>query len=148
MTARQIRKYANRRLYDTGASCYVKNDDLRRLLADGEPFSVVDAKSGRDITRSVLLGILAEDALDEQQTPIFSQAVLAQALQFDDDYLAGLFCRYLEKSMDVFLAHQSVFRQQMRDFDAEDPYSTIEKLAERQSEMLDEMARSFSRPSE
>ncbi len=140
MAVREIKKYANRRLYDTGASRYVRSDDLCRLLMSGERFNVVDAQSGRDITRSALFSILSERALDDRGTPVLTQALLAEVVRFDDTYLAGVLGRYLEKSLQVFLSRQEVFRKQMEDFDAEDPYATIERLTRAQAALLDRTA--------
>ncbi|WP_072576797.1 polyhydroxyalkanoate synthesis regulator DNA-binding domain-containing protein [Suttonella ornithocola] len=136
MSVRKIKKYPNRRLYDTVASHYVKSDDIQRLLSEGERVSIVDAQSGRDITRSVLLNILAEEALDETAAPLFSEAMLAEAVRFDDNFLAGILALFLEKSMQMFLKHQHIFQEQMRNFDSEGPLSTIEKLIALQAETL------------
>lgn len=138
MTTREIKKYANRRLYDTGASRYVKNADLVSILKSGESLSVIDAQNGHDITRSVLFSILAELAIDDAHAPVLTQAILAEVVRFDDDYLVGILGRYLETSMQVFLAHKETFRAQMRDFDAEDPFATLEKLIAAQEQVLRE----------
>lgn len=140
MTVREIKKYANRRLYDTGASRYVRSDDLCRLLMAGEKFNVVDAQSGRDITRSALFSILAEKALDDSGMSVLTQALLAEVARFDDAYLAGVLGCYLEKSLQIFLSYREMFREQMRDFDAEDPYTTIERLTDAQAALLDRAA--------
>ncbi|ABQ14305.1 polyhydroxyalkanoate synthesis regulator DNA-binding domain-containing protein [Dichelobacter nodosus] len=140
MATRQIKKYSNRRLYDTGSSRYIKTEDLRQLLLQGENFSVVDAQSGRDITRSMLYSILAEAALNNDITPVLTQSLLAKIVSFNNDYLAGILGRYLEQSLEVFLTHQAVFQQQMRNFDVEDPFSTIERLKNIQDKTLEELA--------
>lgn len=139
MTVREIKKYANRRLYDTSASRYVRSDDLLQLLMNGARFNVVDAKSGHDITRSALLSMLAEQALDDSATSVLTQALLAEVVRFDDEYLAGVLGCYLEKSLQVFLCYQEMFREKMRDFDAEDPYATIERLTQAQMALLDQI---------
>lgn len=147
MNVRKIKKYPNRRLYDTGASKYVKSEDVRDLLAAGEQISVIDSQSGRDITRSVLLSILADEALDADATPIFSEVMLAEAVRFDDDFMAGTLALFLEKTMQMFLQHQNVFRTQMQNFDEEDPFSMIEKLTAIQAEVLENANKQLSRAS-
>lgn len=140
MVVRKIKKYPNRRLYDTGASAYIKSKDLRAFLLAGERLSVIDVQTGRDITRSVLFSMLAEEAADEQAAPIFSEAMLSEALRFDDELLAGLAAQYLEKSLKLFIQHRDLFQAQMQNFDLEDPLSTIEKLAAAQDALLQESA--------
>lgn len=138
MSVRKIKKYPNRRLYDTVDSVYIKNEDVRELLVHGERVSITDSQSGRDITRSVLLNILADEALDTQATPLLSEAMLAEIVRYDDDFLAGVFSRYLENSVQLFLKYRDTFRAQMQNFDAEDPFSTLEKLSAQQAEILEQ----------
>lgn len=144
MSVREIKKYANRRLYDTGESRYVRSDDLCKILMSGESFNVIDVPSGRDITRSALFSLLAERALNNSATPVLTQAFLAEVARFDDDHLAGILGRYLEKSLQIFLSHCQVFREQMHNFDVEDPYATIERLTEAQKAVFVQVAETFA----
>lgn len=132
---RQIKKYPNRRLYDTGASCYISNEDVRELVCSGEQVSIIDSKSGVDITRSVLLSIIAEEELAER-TPVFTQAMLAEVIRYQDDYLVGVLGIYLERCLQLFLQNQALFRAQMQDFDGDNPIETITRLMDCQADIL------------
>ena len=98
---RVIKKYPNRRLYDTAISQYVTLDDIRELVAGGSSFQVVDAKSKEDITRSILLQIIVEQ--EESGDPILSTDFLARVIRFYGDAMQGFMGSYLEKSLESFL---------------------------------------------
>lgn len=134
--ARLIKKYPNRRLYDTSASCYVSNDDIKALIRAGEQINIIDSKTGEDLTRSVLLTIIAEGELSGA-TPIFTQKTLSDITRFDEAYLAGILGIYLEQAVDFFIAYQEVFYKQMRDFEGDDPLITIAKLIQAQIDCLE-----------
>ena len=108
---RIIKKYPNRRLYDTKISSYITIEDVRQLIVDGEDFEVRDAKSGEDLTRQVLLQIIAEHEQDGE--PVLSTQLLSQIIRFYGDSLQGFMGNYLERSMQIFLDQQQQFRQQM-----------------------------------
>jgi polyhydroxyalkanoate synthesis repressor PhaR len=110
-TTRIIKKYPNRRLYDTEISSYITLEDVRQLIVDGEEFEVRDAKSGDDLTRTVLLQIIAEH--EERGQPMFSTQLLTQIIRFYGDSLQGFMGSYLERSMQLFLEQQSQFRSQL-----------------------------------
>ena len=108
-----VKKYANRRLYNTATSSYVTLDELSQMVRDGEEFVVFDAKSGDDITRSVLTQIiLEEDAKGRNLLPI---SFLRQLIGFYDDSLHAFLPRYLEISMENFAKHQDQMRGYMGD---------------------------------
>jgi len=111
MSQRIIKKYPNRRLYDTEISTYVTIDDVRQLIVDGVEFEVRDAKTGEDLTRSVLLQIISEREGDGE--PVLSTQLLSQIIRFYGDSMQGFMGRYLEQSLKVFLDQQSQFRRQM-----------------------------------
>lgn len=144
MALRKIKKYPNRRLYDTGTSAYIKSGDLRGFLRKGERLNITDVQSGRDITRAVLFSMLAEEAADEHAAAIFSEAMLSEALRFDDELLAGIAAQFLEKSLRLFVEHRALFEAQMRNFELQDPLSTIDKLIAAQAALLHEAAGSAS----
>ena len=108
---RIIKKYPNRRLYDTEISSYITLEDVRQLICDGESFEVIDAKTGEDLTRTVLLQIIAEQEQDGE--PVLSTQLLSQIIRFYGDSLQGFMGNYLERSMQLFLDQQQQFRQQM-----------------------------------
>jgi polyhydroxyalkanoate synthesis repressor PhaR len=108
-----IKKYANRRLYHTGTSTYVTLDDLAVMVKKGEDFAVSDAKTGEDITRSVLTQIIFELESKEGQQTMLPVSFLRQLIGFYGDQMQGLVPRYLEHSMEMFSKEQQRFREQM-----------------------------------
>jgi polyhydroxyalkanoate synthesis repressor PhaR len=107
-----IKKYANRRLYNTGTSTYVTLEDLASLVKSGEDFVVYDAKSGEDITRSVLAQIIFEQENKEGQN-LLPINVLRQLIRFYGDSMQMLVPRFLEASIQSLTQEQEKFRQQM-----------------------------------
>lgn len=116
-----IKKYANRRLYNTGTSSYVTLDDLAEMVKKGEDFQVFDAKSGDDITRSVLAQIIFEQEgkAGENLLPI---AFLRQLIRFYGDSMQSLVPRYLEFSLDRLTSEQQKFRDQMAQAFGQPPF--------------------------
>ncbi|HEY3808596.1 MAG TPA: polyhydroxyalkanoate synthesis repressor PhaR [Steroidobacteraceae bacterium] len=98
---RVIKKYPNRRLYDTVESRYITLDDVRRLVLDGVEFNVIDKRSQQDITRPVLLQVIAE--LEQRSGTVLSQDFLAQLIRSHDAGLEGVLSTYLEQSLRLFL---------------------------------------------
>ncbi len=106
-----IKKYANRRLYDTGRSSYVTLDDLCIMVKEGHDFVVVDAKTGEDLTRQVLTQIIVDqEGKGENMLPI---PFLRQLISFYGDSLQSVVPNYLEKSFEVFTKNQEQFRDQL-----------------------------------
>lgn len=130
---RIIKKYPNRRLYDTEISSYITIEDVRQLIIDGENFEVRDAKSGQDLTRQVLLQIISEH--EQEGQPILSTQLLGQIIRFYGDPLQGFMATYLERSMQVFLDQQTQFRQQVSGLLGQTPWTMMNKLTERNLEM-------------
>lgn len=137
MSARLIKKYANRRLYDSQDSRYICTSDIYDMLQAGETVNISDARSGNDITRPVLLNILAEAEL-EGKNPILSQQMLSQLLRYDDDILAGFLGNYLERCLDVFIRNEDVLHASMQDFDRPSPYEFIEQMVTAQQDVFDQ----------
>lgn len=109
---RLIKKYPNRRLYDTQSSAYITVVDVKQLVIDNEQFQVVDAKTGEDLTRSVLLQIILEE--ESGGLPMFSQTVLAQIIRFYGHAMQGVMGAYLEKNMQAFMDIQEQFTEQSK----------------------------------
>ena len=130
---RVIKKYPNRRLYDTEISSYITIEDVRQLIVDGESFEVRDAKTGEDLTRQVLLQIITEHEQDGQ--PMLSTQLLSQLIRFYGDSLQGFMGNYLERSMQVFLEQQQQFRQQMGGLIGQTPWTMLNQLTERNMEL-------------
>ncbi len=130
---RIIKKYPNRRLYDTEISSYITIEDVRQLIVDGESFEVRDAKTGDDLTRQVLLQIITEHEQDGQ--PMLSTELLSQMIRFYGDSLQGFMGNYLERSMQLFLEQQQQFRQQMGGMIGQTPWTMLNQLTERNMEL-------------
>lgn len=143
---RIIKKYPNRRLYDTEVSSYIKLDDVRQLVLDHEEIQVVDAKTGDDLTRSVLLQIIAEH--EEQGEPLFTTQLLTRLIRFYGDALQGFMGGYLERSLDVFLDQQQQFRKQLDNVMGKTPWAMMNEMTERNLEMWRSMQENFLRSEE
>jgi polyhydroxyalkanoate synthesis repressor PhaR len=126
---RVIKKYANRRLYDTEESRYVALEDIRQLVMVGRPFRVVVDQGGEDITRSILLQIIVEQ--EEKGQPILSTRLLEQLIRYYGDNLQAFVGAYLEKSMDFFVKEQQVLQDQMQNLLSAAPSSVWKEMAER-----------------
>jgi polyhydroxyalkanoate synthesis repressor PhaR len=107
---RLIKKYPNRRLYDTQTSSYITLEDVKQLVLETEDFQVVDAKSGQDLTRSILLQIILEE--ESVGAPMFSSTVLAQIIRFYGNAMQGIMGPYLEKNLQAFMEIQAKFQDQ------------------------------------
>lgn len=142
---RTIKKYANRRLYDTTASQHVTLHDIRELVAQGEDIAVVDDTSGEDITRNVLLQILAEQEQGGQ--PILSTQMLMQIIRFYGNPMQGLMTQFLDQSLASFTQQQQQWQQQFQDAMSRTPMGIMQAITDRnieawsdfQKQMLDAM---------
>ena len=112
--SRLIKKYPNRRLYDTRTSAYITLADVKQLVIDNEEFRVVDAKTDEDLTRSILLQIILEE--EASGSPLFSAQMLSQIIRFYGDAMQGMMGSYLEKTMQSFLEIQGKFQEQSKAF--------------------------------
>ena len=142
MAMRVIKKYPNRRLYDTEISSYITIEDVRQLIVDGESFEVRDAKTGEDLTRQVLLQIITEHEQDGQ--PMLSTELLSQIIRFYGDSLQGFMGTYLERSMHTFLEQQQQFRQQIGGMLGQTPWAMMNQLTERNMTMWQELQKSLA----
>ena len=111
-TPRLIKKYPNRRLYDTQTSAYITLADIRQLVLDGEDFCVQDARSQADLTRSILLQII-QDA-ETSGSPLFSRHMLTQLIRFHGHSMQGIMSSYLEQSLQTFVEVQDRMQAQSR----------------------------------
>jgi polyhydroxyalkanoate synthesis repressor PhaR len=131
-----IKKYANRRLYNTGTSTYVTLEDLAAMVKKGEDFVVFDAKSGEEITRSVLAQIIFEQENKEGQN-LLPVAFLRQLIRFYGDSMQMLVPRYLEVSIDSLTREQSKFRDQLAQAFGTGPFGALEDQVRRNMEMFE-----------
>ena len=107
---RLIKKYPNRRLYDTATSSYITLADVKRLVLDQVAFKVVDAKSNEDLTRSILLQIILEE--ESAGAPMFSSDMLSQIIRFYGNAMQGMMGSYLEKNIHTFMEIQRRLQEQ------------------------------------
>ena len=111
-TPRILKKYPNRRLYDTRTSSYITLVDVKQMVLDGEAFEVRDAKSGEDLTRSILLQIILEE--ETGGVPMFSAAMLANLIRFYGHAMQGMMGSYLEKNLQTFVEMQQRLADQSK----------------------------------
>ena len=126
---RILKKYPNRRLYDTRQSVYVTLEDVRQMVLADESIQVVDSKTGADLTRSVLLQIIAEQE-GEGHEPLLTNRVLQQLIRFYGDSMQGVLGRYLEQSLMIFLEQQELYRRRMRDVLSASPLKLVQRFAD------------------
>ncbi|MGN6702894.1 MAG: polyhydroxyalkanoate synthesis repressor PhaR [Burkholderiaceae bacterium] len=121
MSDRLIKKYPNRRLYDTQTSSYITLADVKQLVLGNEEFSVVDAKTGEDLTRSILLQIILEE--EANGTPMFSSDALSQIIRYYGHAMQGMMGSYLEKNIQAFIEIQNKLAENSKDLYEGKPFS-------------------------
>ena len=131
-----IKKYANRRLYNTATSSYVTLDHLCQMVKDGVDFAVFDAKTGEDITRSVLTQIIFEQENKEGQN-LLPITFLRQLIRFYGDSMQMLVPRYLEVSIESLTREQEKFRQQMAQAFGVGAFTSLEEQVRRNMDMFE-----------
>jgi polyhydroxyalkanoate synthesis repressor PhaR len=124
-----IKKYPNRRLYDTIHSKYVNLDYIRQLIVDHEEFQVIDSKSGADLTKSLLLQIISEEETSEQQSLLTTQ-LLKQLIRFYDSDMQLFVRQYLEQSLANFLDQQDTVQGMMKNLVNTGPLGVFGKMME------------------
>ena len=147
--ARLITKYPNRRLYDNGESRYVTLLDVRQLVVERTDFSVIDKKSGKDITRTILLQVITE--LEQHGEAIMSRDFLAQIIRSYGNVVPGIASDYLEQSMKFFMTQQQNLRNRIQRVVGADPFAAVADVANKniarwkalQEEVLKRFAASF-----
>jgi polyhydroxyalkanoate synthesis repressor PhaR len=130
-----IKKYANRRLYNTGTSTYVTLEDLAAMVKQGEDFLVYDAKTGDDITRSVLAQIIFEQENKAGQN-LLPTTFLRQLIRFYGDSMQMVVPKYLEQSIDTLTREQEKFRKQIADTFSGTPFAPLEEQVRRNMELF------------
>ena len=151
---RVIRKYPNRRLYDTVESRYVTLADVRRLVIDGVEFVVLDRKTQQDITRSILLQVIAEQEGGGES--LMSRDFLAQVIRSYGNGLQELVGRYLDESLQLFTRGERELRDRFRSVVGVDPVESVTAVAQKnyqrwkavQEEVLSRLPRPFARDDE
>jgi len=130
-----IKKYANRRLYNTGTSTYVTLEDLAAMVKEGEDFLVYDAKSGDDITRSVLAQIIFEQENKAGQN-LLPTTFLRQLIRFYGDSMQMVVPKYLEQSIETLTKEQEKFRKQIASTLSGTPFAPLEEQVRRNMELF------------
>ena len=136
---RIIKKYPNRRLYDTEVSRYITLADVRHLVMVSARFRVVDAANDADITRSILLQIMLEEETGGE--PLFSANMLAQIIRFYGGTVQGVFARYLESSLDLFAQQQ----KQLTEAWGDSPLDAVTRMTKRNMDLWSDLQDEFMR---
>jgi polyhydroxyalkanoate synthesis repressor PhaR len=139
---RVIKKYANRRLYDATASRHVTLDDLRKLIVQGEKIRVVDDKTGDDLTRQILLQIIADQ--EQFGQPILSTPTLEALIRFYGDAMQGFMGRYLEQSVAGFVQQQQALQSQLSKMVSGTPLASMADMAQANLAMWQQMQETFA----
>ena len=143
---RIIKKYPNRRLYDTVQSRYITLVDLQQLVVDGEEFQVIDANSGADLTRNILLQIIAEQ--ESGGKPMFTTDILMKIIGFYGNSVQDTLTSYLEKSLSLFDEQQKAFQDQMRGVLHENPMTSLmTEMTRKNLEIWQDVQNSFFKAS-
>jgi polyhydroxyalkanoate synthesis repressor PhaR len=138
-----IKKYANRRLYNTATSSYVTLDDLCGMVKEGIEFTVHDAKTSEDITRAVLTQIIVEEEGKGQN--LLPIGFLRQLIGFYGDSLQGLLPRYLEESMNAFNQNQERMRQYVQStFGGMFPFNQVDELGKHNMAVMEQAMKIFA----
>jgi polyhydroxyalkanoate synthesis repressor PhaR len=138
-----IKKYANRRLYNTATSSYVTLDHLAKMVKDGTDFAVFDAKTGEDITRSVLTHIIVEEESKGQH--LLPISFLRHLISFYGDSLQAVVPNYLEHSMQAFAHNQEQMRRAVQDaFGGLTPFGKFEEMGKQNMALFENAMKMFS----
>jgi polyhydroxyalkanoate synthesis repressor PhaR len=121
VSERLIKKYPNRRLYDTQTSSYITLNDVKQLVLNNEEFTVVDAKTEEDLTRSILLQIILEE--EASGSPMFSSNALTQIIRYYGHAMQGMMGSYLEKNIQAFIDIQNKLAENSKGFYEGKPFS-------------------------
>ena len=138
-----IKKYANRRLYNTETSSYVTLDTLAQMVKDDKEFSVFDAKTGEDITRQVLTHIIVEE--ESKGTNLLPISFLRHLISFYGDSLQAVVPNYLEHSMSSFARNQEQMRTYLEDaFGGLSPFGPMEEISKKNMAMFENAMKMFT----
>src|SRR3974390_509031 len=137
-----IKKYANRRLYNTATSAYVTLEHLSQMVKEKTDFVVYDAKTGEDITRSVLTQIIVEE--ESKGQTLLPISFLRQLISFYGDSLQGVVPQYLEMSMTQFARNQEQMRRYMQNAFGFNPFQQFESMGKQNMAMFEKAMRMFN----
>ena len=138
---RIIKKYPNRRLYDTEESKYITLEDIKKLVLDNQEFIVKDVKSDEDLTRTILLQIITEQ--EDDGDPLFSTEALSHIIRFYGDSVQSVAGDYLQQSIDLFVTQQKQLQDQLQSAVSGNPISVMTEMTEKNLEMWKAMQENF-----
>ncbi|MBF0263886.1 MAG: polyhydroxyalkanoate synthesis repressor PhaR [Gammaproteobacteria bacterium] len=137
-----IKKYPNRRLYDTEQSKYITVSDVKELIISGKAIQVLDSTSNEDLTRTILLQIIIES--ESAGEPIFSSNLLQQIIRFYGSSFQNMFAKYMEESMQFFIQQPFIEQQaDMKENFVSDPVAAMTKLTENNIKAWQDMQKGF-----
>ncbi len=139
---RTLKKYPNRRLYDTSQSCYVTIDNVRDLVLGHERFRVLDSKTGDDLTRTILLQIILEQENDAGEH-VLTNEVLQHLIRFYGSGMQTNMAHFLEQSISFFLNQQESMQDQMRTVIGATPIGMLQKMTEDNMKLWESMSKSM-----
>ena len=142
---RIIKKYPNRRLYDTEISKYITLEDVKNLVLEGVAFSVKDVKSEEDLTRSILLQIISEQ--EHNGEPLLSTESLTQLIRFYGNAYQSVFSDYLEKSLAIFTTQQKEFNERINEAASISPLESMQKMTKKNLDVWEQIQDNFFKTS-
>jgi polyhydroxyalkanoate synthesis repressor PhaR len=137
---RVIKKYANRRLYDTHKSRYITLEELKTLIVDGHSVQIIDAKSKKDISREVLLQLVAEQ--ESVDTPILNEAILTSMIQFYGHPMQSLASQYLQVALERLQTQRGQLREQMQNI-MQSPADLVKDMTRQNMEWMNNLQQTF-----
>lgn len=138
---RIIKKYANRRLYDTEDSRYVTLKDIKNIISVGVDVSIIDDTNNQDITRAMLLQIVSEQELGG--TPLLNEAVLNQLIRFYGHPMQDMMSGFIANSIKTFIAQQEAMQEQMQQFIEASPFGNLQDIANKNMQAMANMQKQF-----
>lgn len=138
---RIIKKYPNRRLYDTEKSKYITLDDVKKLVMEGIEFQVKDVKSDEDLTRSILLQIISEQ--EHNGEPLFSTQSLTQLIRCYGQTYQNVIADYLQNSIEIFTNQQKEFQETLQETVGSNPFNAMSDLTERNLKLWKDVQDNF-----
>ena len=140
-TIRIIKKYPNRRVYDTQESKYIKVEDIRTMVVDGVLFKVIDSKTKKDVTRSVLLQIIIEQ--ESESNPLFTSDNLKHFIKYYGQDQNVQFSEYMNQSLAFFHQQQEQFNIGMQEYMSRNPVNVFSDLSKKNTEVWTNMQNAF-----
>ena len=134
---RVIKKYSNRRLYDTAEKKYVNLTEVRQLVVDGVEFTVTDVKSGDDITRQILLQVIAE--LELGGHPMLTSEILTQMIRFYGGAFQNVFTDYLSQTVSIINGQQQAYQNQLNELLGASGMSSVSDIAQQNLKIWTDM---------